>query len=212
MELIINTVPIPLKNVEFYSWYHLIDWLLRNHIDSRHGIVELDVDGRSYRHILSDLNAEPFPNQISTIEIKTLDAYAITESGLEKISDLLDTLSKDEEAVLTQFRSGNLAQGSAIFGRMIKNIIPMFDFIQSLSQNFQIDYSIQIFDGSQTIQDLIVQSQSLFQDLNSAQERFDPIELADLIEFEMGPMLKGWKKAIVQLRLILPTTPLSKPS
>jgi hypothetical protein len=212
MKLIINSQEIPLQNVEFYSWYHLIDWLLRNQINARQGIVELSIDGRSFRHILSDLNSERFPQNIDTIEIKTLDAYAIIESGLQKIADLLPTLEHDQEDAINHFRAGNLAQGSAILGRLIKNFIPMFDFIQSLSQNFQVDFTVQLIDRTQTVQDLISQSQTMFVNLNASQERFDSIELADLLEYEMTPILENWKKAIIQLRLILPTTPLRKPS
>jgi len=206
MQLYINNQEISLKNVTFYNWFHLIDWLLKNKIDNKQGIVELTIDGRSYRHILSDLSAEPFPTQIGTIDIKTQDAYAISQSGLEKVQNLLKALQRELPEVTKKFRFGDLSQGSALLSRFIQSIIPMIDFIQSISQNFQIDFKEQLINKELTIHDLLTQLQAFFEDLNSAQERFDSIELADLLEFEMTPMLDSCEKAVIQLQLVLPQT------
>ncbi len=212
MQLFINKKEIPLNNVEFYNWYHMIDWLLRNKIDNRQGIVELNVDDRSYRHILSDLNAEPFPTHIGRIDIITQDAYAISSSGLEKVQNLLSTLQNELPHLTTHFRSGDLASGSAHLGRFISSLIPMIDFIQSISLNFQIDFSIQLISKELTISDLLTQLQVFFETLNTAQERTDPIELADLLEFEMTPLLDNCLAAAMQLQLVLPDTALKTTS
>jgi hypothetical protein len=37
------------------------------------------------------------------------------------------------------------------------------------------------------------------------------VELADLMEFEMFPLLEHWQKAVDQLHLVLPQTPLRTP-
>ncbi len=206
MKLTINRQEIDLQNIEFYNWYHLIDWLLRNQIDNRQGIVEMTVDGRSCRHILSDLNAEPFPAHIDLIEITTQDAYAISQSGLDKMLGLLTNLQADLPRITALFRAGNLPQGSASLGRFVQSLIPMIDFFNSISQNFDIDFSAQFIRKDMTMKELLSQLQEFFETLTKAQERSDSIELADLLEFEMSPLLTNWRQAVEQLQLILPKT------
>ena len=208
MQLFINNEEVSLKNVEFYNWYHLIDWLLRNKIDNKQGIVELKVDGRSCRHVLSDLNAEPFPEQTATIEITTQNAYEISLSGLGRVRDLLDALQRELPPLTEQFRNAELQQGSASLSRFIQSLIPMIDFIQSISQNFQIDFSIQQIGNNMTIQDMLTQLKGFFEELNAAQERSDAIELADLLEFELAPILESCLATVAQLELVLPDTAL----
>lgn len=211
MKLLINEQEIPLDKTVFYTWFHLIDWLLKNKIDKRQGIVELLVDGKSYRHVLSSLNSEPFPASAQLIEIHTQDAYAISQSGLQKVQHLITALHAELPDLVETFRQGDLAKGSGSLSRFIQSLIPIIEFIKSISQNFDIDFSTHKIDQEMTIQALLSRLQDFFHSLNSAQERSDSVELADLMEFEMSPLLDQWRKATDKLYEILPQIPLRTP-
>jgi hypothetical protein len=70
MKLFINEQEVSLDKTIFYNWFHLIDWLLKNKIDHRQGIVELTVDGKSYRHVLSSIDSEPSPQTPSVSKLR----------------------------------------------------------------------------------------------------------------------------------------------
>ncbi len=128
-----------------------------------------------------------------------------------KVQSILTTLQGELPSIIEFFRKGDLINGSGSLGRFVQSLIPIIDFIKSISQNFEIDFVTQRFNQEMTIQDLLSQLQNFFQALTSAQERSDSVELADLMEFEMFPLLEHWQKAVDQLHLVLPQTPLRTP-
>jgi len=153
-------------------------------------VAALRVNGREVADLARESN-RPLDG-IQSIEITTDSpvrlARDIVAEGRTYINGLQECLLR----AAGRFTSGSESAGR-YFEEAVQGMQWLVQMIGFVEQNLQLDFRRLSLNGRPVVE--YVQSlNAIFQDIVNSQERFDPVLLADILEYDLVPHLEEWKK------------------
>jgi hypothetical protein len=152
-------------------------------------IASLRVNGRE----IADINEESSRRleRIGSIEIKTESPLSIARNIIAEGERFIEGLQDYLVQTAGYFSSDNECAGR-YFEEAVQGLqwfVQMIDFIE---QTLQLDFN-QLSLNSKPISEYVRSLNSIFQDIVNSQEQYDPVLLADLLEYDLVPHMEEWK-------------------
>ena len=152
-------------------------------------IASLRVNGREVADIDQESNQRL--ERIGPIEITTESPYRVASNiiaeGVEFIEGLQDYLVR----TAGHYSSGDECAGR-YFNESVQGLQWFVQMIGFIEQTLQLDYDQLLLDG-RPVAEYVRSLNSIFLEIVNSQENFDPVLLADILEYDLAPHLEEWK-------------------
>jgi hypothetical protein len=179
MKILIDGNEAPLSG-SFGSLEEVLQEILRNQISEEKIVWTVRLNGENYSEKAPHDARKIKIDDIYTLEIGTTDKTEICRSFLENGGMIFDDLCKSAEKISGLFRMADEKEANRHF---IKFLESYRDLIQMLRQGegiIKLDF-----------QEKLVSLEKIADEIIAAQEKGDWIMLADLLEYELAPLLRG---------------------
>ncbi len=168
-------------------------------LDAKRRIIKVvvdgqDITGQAEAHLQSRSGGEK-------VEITTGLASELALETLDGIRDFHGALELELNRTADEFRMGNNQKSNEMFARCLDGLQILLRTTVSVANLLQVD-SAKVKAGSGNMNAVTENIARVLQELIEAQINRDAILIADLIEYELKPLLDDWQDAREQLRLI----------
>jgi len=198
MKIMIDGEPVALASEDQADFKSLLEHLADKHVPSGRVITVM----RLNEEFLTEEQEIAFgARPVSDIEILELETSSTDELAVETLMDYQDylpKLSEQFERCAKEFRGGDQRKAFALFGGSVEFIAAFIDILDHIRKAFFIDFS-KIQCGDKTLMDLNLRMHSLSQEILESSEKADWALLADLLDFELSPLLYEWMAEIPEL-------------
>jgi hypothetical protein len=130
----------------------------------------------------------------------TKDSLAITRDGFSKVSALLENIKREILSAADFYRQGKTNEASVKIVKIMEAIKPIVNFINSVGMSFSLDFDALPYDANTTLREKVGQFLETLDQLVTAQEKQDYVEIADYLEYRLVDDMNGWN-TIVNLLL-----------
>jgi len=179
MKILIDGTETPLSG-SFGNLEEVLQEILSSHISEEKIVWTVRLNGENYSEKASHDARKVKIDTIHTLEIGTTDKTEICRSFLENGGMIFDDLRESVKKISGLFRMADEKEANKHF---IKFLESYRDLIQMLRQSegiLKLDF-----------QEKLVSLEKLSDEIIAAQENADWIMLADLLEYELAPLLKA---------------------
>ncbi len=184
-------------------WDDLLQEIYKKAGSQLRGIAKIIGDGEDITSIISGTPFEKPPKELQKIEITTRKISDIAESGIENVKKFIPDLLKILKGASEFLRTGEKEKkDQAISGGLegIKLIITLFINLHNL---YKFDLNmIKLSDGT-TVAEKFQNLNRVFEIFNNAQKKQDDVESADIIEYELIPLIESFSDVFEQIRKII---------
>ena len=132
---------------------------------------------------------------IKTLEIGTMDDTEICESFMQNGGAIVDCLCKGTEKVSQLFRMDDGEEANKHYSNLLDSCQGFFAMLHHSEEVLKIDWTISGGQGG-SLGKKIVSADQLFDTMYKAQKDEDWINLADLLEYELSPLLEEYKEIV----------------
>lgn len=168
-------------------------------LDTKLRIIRVVVDGQDITG-KSDAHNQGIQG-VGTIEVTTGLATVLALETLDGIQDFHNALELELNRAADEFRMGNTVKSNEMFARCVDGLHILLRTTISVANLLQVD-SKEVEAGSHKMSDVTADISKVLEELINAQVNRDSILIADLIEYELKPLLDDWQDAREHLRRI----------
>jgi len=125
------------------------------------------------------------------------------ELARESIKDAEAYVQRLSEAIFeaaSLYRTGEAAEANKIYSQCVDGFNWFLSLIVSVERLFQVDYAA-LFSSDWESCDYKVVFPSLFREIISCQKKNDWTDMADILEYEINPLLKRWSIAVSKVEI-----------
>lgn len=155
-----------------------------------------DITGRDRTHL-----AELPLDQIRELDVETGDPAVLARSTLYSVADFLESLLKELASTAELFRTGNFERSNQSFVRCLDGLQVFMHSLESCRRLLGLSFELMFVPTTQGGSEISIAEnrRRLFEVLDAmieAQTNQDWILLADLLEYELLPVLQDWRQVI----------------
>jgi hypothetical protein len=200
MDINVNDNKIGYQPMFPLTWGNFFQKMLENndYIPKDHGIVRIILDGVDSLEVMIEQSDQMVPDSINKVEIFTQDSLSITRNGFEKVINLIESIRAEVTLAADLFREGKIKEASGKIINIMEAIKPMINFVNSVGMSFSLNFDEILFNPA-TDTSLRVKIESFIttlQELVTAQEKKDYVEMADYLEYQLYEDLGDWNKVV----------------
>ena len=201
MEIIIDGNKIDFIPDTSETIYDFLISKIRNFIPKNMVIKEIFLDDKKYDDLMiDDEKAKAFKlTSNGTLKINTMTSHELVMQSLGSIESYFSDLLKNLGKVADLLREGNDKEGFTDFAADLKGIGAFVQVMDKIALFLNIDYSTYKY-KERNIKDYFDDTEKLLSNILETQKTLDYVMLADLIDFEMEPLIKTWKEVILTLK------------
>jgi hypothetical protein len=134
-------------------------------------------------------------DEIDSLELQTGLSRKMAFRGLSDAKDYLERLNSGIEETAELFRVGEDIKAHAQYGRCMDGINWFIQIVEGARQVIGLDYG-SIFFNKVSVQSYMENLEHNIREMWNAQQEEDWIMLSDLLEYELLPMMEGWKEVL----------------
>ncbi|MFQ5561467.1 MAG: hypothetical protein ACE5FU_12915 [Nitrospinota bacterium] len=186
MKITVNGSPVTVGG-EIKTLKSLISTLKKDHIDSQDLITKIVIDEKEV-----DISESNFPlTDSSTIALVSEPPRQLAKTSIENLQTHITQILPSLEKSADKFRTEGEEEANKYYSDCLGALQLFSELIDGVSKMLDLDYSkIHSKDGRKN--DDIIKTQKLFEAMHEAQTQKDWILLADVIEYELTPVMKNW--------------------
>jgi len=145
-----------------------------------------------------------FPiNDIESLEIETRNRLELAHEALEDAQEYLPICSTALEQDAALIREGNIRDGLKNASRTLELVGAFGEVLDGIRSSYRIDFSNVKIDDSNLLDKLLMLNKLADNILNAVRKE-EWTEFADLMEYELSPLLFEWMAIIPDLIRLLP--------
>lgn len=134
-------------------------------------------------------------DEIDSLELQTGVSKEMAFRGLSDAKGYLERLNPGIEETAELFRVGEDTKAHTQYGRCLDGINWFIQIVEGARQVIGLDYDRILFNRV-SVQSYIENLEHNIRELWHAQQEEDWIMLSDLLEYELLPMMQGWKEIL----------------
>ncbi len=138
-------------------------------------------------------------SDIKTLEINTMGEEEIAWRFLENGVRQLDLLIQGAEKVSELFRIADEAEANEHYAQLLESLRLFLHIVDQVKGILNLDLSAIAFEND-TVEQRFEKLSEVINEMLKVQEEKDWIMLADLIEYELMPLLEEWKSIVPVLK------------
>lgn len=154
-------------------------------------VVGISVDGRELApDVLGALESERLDG-VKEVSIERRPARHVVHSVLRQGAEYSDQVRQAIEQTVDYYRGGRSDQGAALLADVTDSLTILTGITMSVSGVIQ--------DEAKALGELQAEITPWLEEMIHAQTEEDPIRIADTLEYEVGPRIEGWGRAMSTL-------------
>jgi hypothetical protein len=152
-------------------------------------IASLRVNGRE----VADVNEESSQHleRVGSIEITTESPFRVASNIIAEAGQFIEGLQDYLVQTAGHYTSDSERAGR-YFNEAVQGLQWFVQMIGFIEQTLILDFNQLFLDGKPVVE-YVLALNSIFQEIVSSQENFDPVLLADILEYDLVPHLEEWK-------------------
>ena len=192
-----NDVDLSVHGNKQDSLYDFISNGIVNFIPKGRVIKDIYLNGTKFDELLiNDEKAKALGlGENGELSIITMGSNDLILESISAINNYFNDLSKNLSKVSDLLRVGNDKDGFNDFAADLKGVTAFVQIMDKLAPFLNIDYSIYTY-KEKTIKAYFDDLEAVLSKILETQKDRDYIMLADVIEFEMEPLLKIWQDVL----------------
>lgn len=196
-----NYVDLSVHGNKQDSLYDFISNGIVNFIPKGRVIKDIYLNGTKFDELLiNDEKAKALGlGEGGELSIITMGSNELILESISAINNYFNDLSKNLSKVSDLLRVGNDKDGFNDFAADLKGVTAFVQIMDKLAPFLNIDYSIYTY-KEKTIKAYFDDLEAVLSKILETQKDRDYIMLADIIEFEMEPLLKVWQEVLESLK------------
>ncbi len=196
-----NYVDLSVHGNKQDSLYDFISNGIVNFIPKGRVIKDIYLNGTKFDELLiNDEKAKALGlGEGGELSIITMGSNELILESISAINNYFNDLSKNLSKVSDLLRVGNDKDGFNDFAADLKGVTAFVQIMDKLAPFLNIDYSIYTY-KEKTIKAYFDDLEAVLSKILETQKDRDYIMLADVIEFEMEPLLKVWQEVLESLK------------
>ncbi len=188
----LQSLPEGLETVADYLGYIARD------LDEQYRVSSVSLNGQDITgHADSHMT---FTDRGTTLDVKTSKANSMGLETLESIEGFHGDLLKELQRTAEEFRLGGFEQANELFVRCLDGLQILLNTTFSVANLFQVKISDVVAGEQDNMEVAAKRMNEVFEEMIEAQMNQDGILIADLIEYELHPLLEDWMGAIGELK------------
>jgi hypothetical protein len=168
----------------------LLDSLKGDLVKSGRFIASLRLNGRKVADI--DEESSQRLERIGSIEIKTESPLSVARNIIAEGGEFIEGLQDYLVQTARQYSLDNERAGR-YFENAVQGLQWFVQMIGFIEQTLHLDFNQLSLNGG-PVADYVRKLNSIFLDIVNTQGKFDPVLLADILEYDLVPHLEEWKE------------------
>ncbi|MBI2061730.1 MAG: hypothetical protein HYT87_18470 [Nitrospirae bacterium] len=136
---------------------------------------------------------------VRSIEFRTEPLSEAVVGALDRAFDYLDRLREGIRVCVEKYRSGEDLSAHRLLAECLDGLVWFVSFSTNMRVALRLNYDDEYFQG----ETLTAKQNRLYEhirELEKAQKNMDTVYMADLLEYEIEPILKDWMEVFPSLR------------
>jgi hypothetical protein len=198
MEISIDREKVDLRGARPRNLEEVLEQIMAEHIQPGRYITGVKYNGADYSENQTHDAAKIPVKEIETLEIESQSSEEVARHFLKSGGKQLDFLVSGAQKIAELFRVSDENEANEWYAEYLENLRLFLQMISECQEVLGLNFTETSNQGF-TVEDRIHQLSSLIDQMLKVQEEEDWVVLADLLEFELIPLLKGWKEILVFL-------------
>jgi hypothetical protein len=167
--------------------------LSRTAVPVNHMVSSVTVNGRHFTELYPGQSREISSTAIHDLSIGTVSLERFAAASMQDGALFLERIAAYALKTAELFRIYDETEANQHYAQLLDSLRSMFHFIDGLQKTLQWDFTRTQYQN-EPVQKEWIRLTELIDELMKIQEEGDWILLADLIEYEMAPLLETWAK------------------
>jgi hypothetical protein len=196
MEILVDRKKIEIEESQVHSLEEVLKKVMSEKIKPNSVITSMKVNNESiYSKEIQELKLQVSLHEVKKLEIDTLAAEDMAWDFLMKSGEHLGQIIDTAYWVSELFRIADAKEANEKYAGFLESLQLFLKIINESKRIMNFNPSLLRF-GDGTVEDKIQKLSGLMDQLFKIQEEEDWVMLADLLEYELIPLLKEWKEIL----------------
>lgn len=199
MQILLDQQSIEMEQPDVSNLEQILLKIMSDYLKSGNIITRVRLNGMVYSEEKPHDAATIELSDIKTLEIDTMAADEIAWQFLENGGEQLDPIIESAQKVSELFRIADESEANDQYAELLETLRLFLRMVAEVKEVLDIDLAaIQFQNG--TVEDRIHRLLEIMDQMLHVQEEDDWIMLADLLEYELSPLLEEWKSILPLLK------------
>lgn len=171
--------------------------LSKTAVPDNHLVSSVTVNGRHFTELYPGQSREINTEKIFDLNVDTVSLEQFAEASLKDGAVFVERIAAHALKTAELFRMYDETEANQHYAQLLESLRSLFHFISSLQTTLKWDFSKMLYQN-EPVQREWQKMTELIDELMNIQEEGDWILLADLLEYELVPILENWKKIFAE--------------
>ena len=199
MEISVDRKAIALGGGQINNLEEVLQKIIAEHMQPGKVITAVKLNGTGYSEKNPHDAAQVLLKDIKTLEIDTMSAEDMARHFFANGGKYLDLLIKGAEKISELFRIADETEANEHYVEYLENLRLFLQMIAQCTDVLHLDLSAIPF-REHTVKEEVQKLSGVMDQMLKVQENEDWVMLADLLEYELIPLLKEWNGIFVLLQ------------
>jgi hypothetical protein len=199
MQILLDQQSIEMEQPDVSNLEQILLKIMSDYLKSGNIITRVRLNGMVYSEEKPHDAATIELSDIKTLEIDTMAADEIAWQFLENGGEQLDPIIESAQKVSELFRIADESEANDQYAELLESLRLFLRMVAEVKDVLDINLAAIRFQNG-TVEDRIHRLLEIMDQMLHVQEEDDWIMLADLLEYELVPLLKEWKSILPLLK------------
>ena len=199
MEISLDRKRLELEGSQSANLEEILMKVISEHVQPGKIITGVKLNGTGYSERNPHDAASVPLKDIKTLEIDTMSAEEMAKHFFTNGEKYLDLLIKGAEKISELFRVADETEANEHYVEYLENLRLFLQMIAQCTEVLHVDLSAIPFQKA-TVKEEVQKLSGMMDQMLKVQEDEDWVMLADLLEYELIPLLKGWNEILALLQ------------
>ncbi len=199
MNISVNGTPVYSQHEYCNNLEELLVEISKNSLPANHLIGNLKVNDREFTEIYPHQAKDMDLSRIRNIDIGTVPLDRLAEAGLKDAETFLGQIVESVNKTAELFRMYDETEAYTNYANLIETIRSFIMFIDATKKAINWDFDTAMHCGK-PVQRYWEDFIDVINNMKTTQEEEDLILLADMLEYELAPILTAWLDIIRNMR------------
>ena len=199
MEISLDRKSIEFEGPQGSNLEEILMRVMSEHVQPGNVITAVKLNGTGYSEKNPHGAADVPLKDIKTLEIDTMSAEEMARHFFNNGGKHLDLLIRGAEKISELFRIADETEANEHYVEYLENLRLFVQMVAESKEALHLNLSAIPFQKA-TVEDEVQKLSNMMDQMLKVQENEDWVMLADLLEYELIPLLKGWDQVFALLR------------
>ncbi len=199
MEIYIDSQRLDDQAVTGENLEQILAEIVASHLPGDRTVTEVLIDGRTYSEE-SPRDAVNMPSSgIGRLDIMTIPTADLARVMLDAGPGHLDALSEAAVKIAEMFRISDEAEANGQYLVFLQTLQDFFAFLSQVLEAMAVPLARLEVEGLSAMA-MLKELSELLSEMSDRQDEQDWVLLADLLEYELAPLLGNWKSILARVK------------